>query len=192
MCVRRRRGWQKRKVVGSGRWVEEAGHTSDEEEVEIEEEAGADGRVIKRRVAKRADGLLDREELEEMVDYIDFENGEDDDERRVAKRAAAHAKFETERDDEEIRKIVDAAYDECTRLIATHWDQLVAVAEALLKYETLSSDDVDKLMKGERMEKPTVAELLSAEAAKTTLPIASSTPIEGPGDDLPDIMPSPA
>ena len=70
--------------------------------------------------------------------------------------------------DEEIRKIVDEAYDECTRLIDTHWDQLVAVAEALLKYETLSSDDVDKLMKGERIEKPTVAELLSAEAAKTT------------------------
>jgi hypothetical protein len=87
---------------------EDGGHTSDEEEVEIEEEAGADGRVIKRRVAKRADGLLDREELEEMVDYIDFENGEDDDERRVAKRAAAHAKFETERDDEEIRKMKQA------------------------------------------------------------------------------------
>ena len=94
--------------------------------------------------------------------------------------------------DEEIRKIVDEAYDECTRLIDTHWDQLVAVAEALLKYETLSSDDVDRLMKGERIEKPTVAELLSAEAAKTTLPPATAKPTEEPGDDLPDIMPSPA
>ena len=87
---------------------EDGGHTSDEEEVEVEEEAGEDGRVIKRRATKRADGLLDREELEEMVDYIDFDDAVDDDERRAAKRAAAHARFEEERDDEEIRKMKEA------------------------------------------------------------------------------------
>ena len=86
---------------------EDGGHTSDEEEVEVEEDFGAEGRVIKRRVAKRSDGLLDREELEEMVEYIDFDDAGDD-ARRAAKRAAAHARFEEERDDEEIREMKEA------------------------------------------------------------------------------------
>ena len=87
---------------------EDGGHTSDEEEVEVEEAGENTDRVIKRRVAKRADGLLDREELEEMVDYIDFNDTADDDERRMAKRAAAHARFEEERDEEEVRKMHEA------------------------------------------------------------------------------------
>ena len=87
---------------------DDGGHTSDEEEVEVEERTGADGRVIKRRATKRADGLLDREELEEMVDYIDFDDAADDDERRAQKRAAAHARFEEERDDEELRRMKEA------------------------------------------------------------------------------------
>jgi len=87
---------------------EDGGHTSDEEEVEIEENGDGTDRIIKRRVAKRADGLLDREELEEMVDYIDFNDTADDDERRAAKRAAAHARFEEERDEEELRKMQEA------------------------------------------------------------------------------------
>ena len=86
---------------------DDGGHTDDEEEVEIEVEEvdGAAERVIKRKVAKRKDGLLDREELEEMVDYIDFNDTGDDDERRMAKRARAHARFEEERDDEDMRKM---------------------------------------------------------------------------------------
>jgi hypothetical protein len=52
--------------------------------------------------------LLDREELEEMVDYIDFDDAADDDERRAQKRAAAHARFEEERDDEELRRMKEA------------------------------------------------------------------------------------
>jgi len=94
--------------------------------------------------------------------------------------------------DEEIRRIVDGAYDDCTRMVSTHWDEIVAVAEALLKYETLSNDDVNRLMKGDRLEKPTVAELLSQEASKTAPPPSPAKPTEDPGDDLPDIMPSPA
>ena len=127
-----------------------------------------------------------------MSDRVGFVNYAGSDQREMMLPDKDYSDETARVIDEEIRKIVDEAYDECTRLIDTHWDQLVAVAEALLKYETLSSDDVDKLMKGERIEKPTVAELLSAEAAKTTLPPATAKPTEEPGDDLPDIMPSPA
>jgi cell division protease FtsH len=127
-----------------------------------------------------------------MSDRVGFVNHAGSDQREMMLPEKDYSEQTARIIDEEIRKIVDAAYDDCTRLIDTHWEQLVAVAEALLKYETLSSNDVDQLMKGERIEKPTVAELLSAEAAKSTLPPANAKPTEKPGDDLPGIMPSPA
>ncbi|MBC03668.1 MAG: cell division protein FtsH [Phycisphaerae bacterium] len=94
--------------------------------------------------------------------------------------------------DEEIRRIVDAAYDECNRLIERHWDQVVAVAEALLRYETISADDVDRLMKGERISKPTVAELLASETADPPSPPSNQPPSEDTDEDLGGMMPSPA
>ena len=94
--------------------------------------------------------------------------------------------------DEEIRRIVDSAYDECNRLIERHWDEVVAVAESLLRYETISAGDVEKLMKGERISKPTVAELLASETADPPSPSSSQPPSEDTDEDLGGMLPSPA
>ena len=95
--------------------------------------------------------------------------------------------------DEEIRRLVDEAYNEAQRLIEANWDKVVAVAEALLKHETLGSDDVRRLLNGEPLGKPTVSDLLAAEArrdaAQNTPPRpAPDTPPELP----PGMMPTPA
>ena len=68
-----------------------------------------------------------------------------------------------------------------------------AVAEALLKYETLQRDDVDRLMRGESIGKPTVADLLSGEAARSK-PVIDGKSAEDPGTEpgLGGAMPSPA
>ncbi len=94
--------------------------------------------------------------------------------------------------DEEIRRIVDEAYADAKRLLEENWDKVVAVAEALLKYETLSRDEVEKLLRGETLAKPTVSDLLAAEAKKKR-----ETPPPPPADDAepdlpPGAMPSPA
>jgi len=68
--------------------------------------------------------------------------------------------------DGEIRRLADEAFADAKRLIDSRWDQVVAVAESLLKYETLTKDDVDRVMRGEPPMKPTVADLLGAEMAK--------------------------
>ena len=94
--------------------------------------------------------------------------------------------------DEEVRRIVDAAYDDCNRLIDRHWDQVVAVAEALLRYETISADDVERLMKGERISKPTVAELLASESEGESSNPPAQPPSEDPDEDLGGMMPTPA
>lgn len=68
--------------------------------------------------------------------------------------------------DEEVKRLVSEAYDDASRLLNDNWEKVVAVGEALLKYETLSGDDVHRLMRGEVLTKPTVADLLVAQAQK--------------------------
>ena len=93
--------------------------------------------------------------------------------------------------DEETRRFIDEAYTEARRLLEENWDKVVAVSEALLKYETLQKDDVDRLMRGEPMGKPTIAEMLSAEANRPKPVVAESKPAtDGPA--LGGAMPTPA
>ncbi|MDX2131467.1 MAG: ATP-dependent zinc metalloprotease FtsH [Planctomycetota bacterium] len=95
--------------------------------------------------------------------------------------------------DEEVRRIVDQAFADAERIIEAHWAQVVAVAEALLKYETLSSDDVEKLMRGETLTRPAlVSDAARAEerrkAAKAVL-----DQIDRPEPDVPPgTLPTPA
>jgi cell division protease FtsH len=51
--------------------------------------------------------------------------------------------------DTEVKKLVDSAYNESDRLIREHTDDMKKLAEALLKYETLTADEVEKVLAGE-------------------------------------------
>ncbi|MHC5027343.1 MAG: ATP-dependent zinc metalloprotease FtsH [Planctomycetota bacterium] len=94
--------------------------------------------------------------------------------------------------DEEVKKLIDEAYTDAGRLLDEHWERVVAISEALLRYETLQGDDVDRIMRGERLDKPTVAELLQAEAQKPT-PTAPPPATPELGDEpAGGMMPSPA
>ncbi len=98
--------------------------------------------------------------------------------------------------DEEIKRLIDEAYRDTVRIIDEHWDKIIALAEALLKYETLQGDDVQRILRGEPLNKPTVAELLEAEAKKQQKQQPTAAP-GGPEDDLGEadtggMLPSPA
>jgi len=68
--------------------------------------------------------------------------------------------------DEEIRRLSDEAFNDAKRLLDERWEAVERVAEALLKYETLDADEVHQLIRGEPLGKPTVSDLLAAEAKK--------------------------
>ena len=96
--------------------------------------------------------------------------------------------------DEEIRRIADEAFADAKRLLDENWDKVIAVAEALLKYETLTGEEVHKLMRGEELTRPTVSEELKAEARRRA---AAEVVARLDGRDAPDLppgtaMPSPA
>ncbi len=80
--------------------------------------------------------------------------------------------------DEEIRNFIDTGYKTSRKLAETHRQQLQNLADALLKYETLSADDVKRIIEGQTLEKPTVGELLEKEHAK-------ARPKQPPADDTP-------
>jgi cell division protease FtsH len=97
--------------------------------------------------------------------------------------------------DEEIKRFIDEAYVDATQIIDTNWDKVQQIADALLKYETLTSDDVKNIMDGTWRDKPTVAELLAKEAAniKASKPQPASPEENEIGDEpAGGMMPSPA
>ena len=50
--------------------------------------------------------------------------------------------------DEEIRKIIDKAHKDATALIVKNKQVLIDIAEALIEYETLTSEQIDRIVKG--------------------------------------------
>jgi cell division protease FtsH len=83
--------------------------------------------------------------------------------------------------DEEVKKLIDRLYEETRQVLEAHRDRVDAVAKALTKYETLDAADIDRIMKGESLSKPTVGDLLEQE--RTRRPAIQPAP----GREEPDI-----
>jgi cell division protease FtsH len=56
--------------------------------------------------------------------------------------------------DEEIRKIVDRNYTRARKILEENFDKLHLMASALIKYETLDSDQIDDIMTGREPREP--------------------------------------
>ena len=75
-----------------------------------------------------------------------------------------------------------------------NWEKVEAVAQSLLRHETLNSDDIDTLMKGGQIDRPTVADMLRAEMEAPKASESPNTPSSEDEGDLPSdgVVPSPA
>ena len=84
--------------------------------------------------------------------------------------------------DEEIKKLIDTLYAETRELLEKNRDRIDAVAKALMKYETLDGSDIDRIMRGDSLNKPSVSDLLEREKARR--------PLVAPGDSpsAPDVQ----
>ena len=51
--------------------------------------------------------------------------------------------------DEEIRAVIDDAYDQCEQILSEHMDQLHKVADFMYEFEKINGADFDRLMKGD-------------------------------------------
>ncbi len=89
--------------------------------------------------------------------------------------------------DEEIRSVVDRNYRRSDQLLRDHLDKLHNMADALIKYETIDSDQIDDIMAGKPPREP-VDSNTDAEPPTTGSPInldkdrQSKKPIGGPAE----------
>ena len=56
--------------------------------------------------------------------------------------------------DKEIRSIIDRSYARAEQILKTHLDKLHLMADALIKYETIDSDQIDDIMEGKAPRPP--------------------------------------
>ncbi len=77
-----------------------------------------------------------------------------------------HSQKTSEIIDAEVKKLIDQAYKASREIIEKNQGKLQAVAEALLKYETLDAAEVKTILEGGSLSKPTVGDLLKAEQEK--------------------------
>ncbi len=80
--------------------------------------------------------------------------------REIA-RTRTHSEETTRLIDSEVRRIIDVAYARARELVSQNREKLETLAQALLKYEAISGDEVRMLLRGEKID-----ELKEAEAAE--------------------------
>ena len=82
--------------------------------------------------------------------------------------------------DGEVKAIIDGAYADTRKLLEDNREQLERIAQAVLKYETLSAEEVQQIIDGKDLDKPTVADLLSREQEKAAEAEGPEQPEENP------------
>ena len=88
--------------------------------------------------------------------------------------------------DSEVKKILDTAYADSERIIREGRAKLEVIAEALLKYETISGEEVNALIRGESIERASVSDLLDEADADSGVGVARPVQNDGP-DPQPDL-----
>ncbi len=82
--------------------------------------------------------------------------------------------------DVEVRKIIDLNYKKAKNILRDNMDKLHTMADALLTYETIDSDQIDDIMAGAKPRAPKDWEEPKASTTKTS----KKTSIKGPAEEL--------
>ncbi len=101
---------------------------------------------------------------------------------------------QTARDvDEEIRRIIEAAYGRAKTILIEHRDKLVALAEALIEYETLDAPELTEVISTGKLTNPPARKSgLGAKPADESQPIPAEPSTQATVLPTPDIDPTPA
>src|SRR5579863_5111520 len=94
--------------------------------------------------------------------------------------------------DEEIRRIVEHGEKRAREILTSHIDELHALAKGLLEYETLSADEIRRVIKGERIVResstgpaPSTDEPRSGSGRRSSVPPSGRTSGIGPAEPEP-------
>jgi len=93
--------------------------------------------------------------------------------------------------DEEIRRIVDDAEATARKVLEEHMEDLHAVAKSLLEYETLSGDEVQKILRGEPIDRGEAGDTPGPAGRRSSVPASGKAPKgkDSPGGLEPEPQP---
>jgi cell division protease FtsH len=86
--------------------------------------------------------------------------------------------------DNEIKTMIDFAYSEARRILTERRNDLEALAQGLLEYETLSGDEIQAVLRGEKITRKVNDDPMPDQRR-------ASVPTSSPRPDMPGIVPAP-
>jgi cell division protease FtsH len=85
--------------------------------------------------------------------------------------------------DHEVRRLVDEGYDEAQRILTENKDELEALAQGLLEFETLSGEEIKDLLKGKRPVREDPSDDSQSQPRTSAVPSTGAKPRPGKGGD---------
>ena len=119
--------------------------------------SGAQGDI--QMATRLARAMVTRWGLSDEIGPVDY--GEDQGEVFLGQQLVQSSSVseETSRKiEEEVRKLVQGGMDEARRIMTDYGDQWSAIAEGLLEYETLTGDEIQELLKGNKPDRPDMSD----------------------------------
>jgi cell division protease FtsH len=89
--------------------------------------------------------------------------------------------------DQEIKALMDEAHASTVKIIEENRQKIQDIAAALMKYETLSGDDVKRIIDGLPLDKTTVDDLLKREETRSSLSAAPARPATPGAPEVPPL-----
>jgi len=93
--------------------------------------------------------------------------------------------------DAEVRRIVTSNYERATKIVREHESKLRGLAEALLEYETLDGDDIDRIFGGKPLDRPPVSPRRDESAEEESAGDGNAASKEEPASFIPATLPTP-
>ncbi|MEM7527179.1 MAG: AAA family ATPase, partial [Pseudomonadota bacterium] len=94
----------------------------------------------------------------------------------------------------EVKRLIDEGYETAKRVLTENWDEFENLALGLLEYETLTGDEIKKVMRGEKLDRSDDdgAPPISPERGRSAIPKAGKSKPKGDDSlgDGPDPLPS--
>jgi len=93
--------------------------------------------------------------------------------------------------DEEVRRLVNKGYDTAWDVLSTHRDELEAVTQALMEFETISGDECQAVMRGEKIVRPEDDETPKGPVGSAVPTVGQAKPRRGDEPDTGGMEPQP-
>ncbi|MEX1147497.1 MAG: ATP-dependent zinc metalloprotease FtsH [Sphingomonadales bacterium] len=143
------------------------------------------------QATKMARAMVTRFGFSELLGPLEY--GENEEEVFLGHSVARHqsvSEATAQIIDQEVRRIVEEAYDRARTLLSNHIDDLHKVAKALLEFETLSGNEIKAILRGETIDRPDDKEEVPPLRPKAAT-VPSTGRKKGPEDGPAGVSPEP-